>query len=78
MNESIKGEIIMNSNQASSIVFILSIFISFSGVILGYVPPQYAALTVAIFGVISEAINALKSGYEDKPEVKVDIIPDQA
>ena len=57
----------MNSNQATTIVFILSIILSFSTVIVGLVPPEYAALIVAIFGVISEVANFLKSGYADKP-----------
>jgi hypothetical protein len=53
----------MNNNQASTIIFILSIIVSFSGVVTGLVPPAYAALVVAVFGVISEGINFLKSGY---------------
>jgi heme/copper-type cytochrome/quinol oxidase subunit 4 len=56
----------MNANEVSTIVFILSIVVSFSTVIVGLVPPQYAAITVAVFGVISEVINYMKSGYADK------------
>jgi len=54
----------VNINEASTIVFILSIIMSFSTVIVGLVPPAYAALVISVFGVISEVINFLKSGYQ--------------
>ncbi len=59
----------VNINEASTIVFILSIIMSFSTVIVGLVPPAYAALVIAIFGVISEVINFLKSGYQAPGEI---------
>lgn len=59
----------MNSNEASTIVFILSILVSFSTVIIGLVPPEYSALIIAIFGVISEVVNFLKSGYQAPGEI---------
>lgn len=59
----------MNSNEASTIVFILSILVSFSSVIIGYVPVEYAAIVVAVFGVISEVVNFLKSGYQAPGEI---------
>jgi uncharacterized membrane protein YuzA (DUF378 family) len=57
----------MNQNQITTIIFVLTIIGSLSGVVLGLVPPQYAALTIALFGLLSEVTNALKSGYADKP-----------
>jgi hypothetical protein len=59
----------MNVNEASTIVFILSIIVSFSSVILGYVPAEYAGIAVAVLGVISEVINFLKSGYQAPGEI---------
>lgn len=59
----------MNSNEASTIVFVLSILVSFSSVIIGYIPVEYAAIAVAVFGVISEVVNFLKSGYQAPGEV---------
>jgi len=59
----------MNVNEVSTIVFVLSIIGSFSTVIIGLVPPEYSALIIAIFGVISEVINFLKSGYQAPGEV---------
>jgi hypothetical protein len=66
----------MNANKITTIIFVLTVIGSLGGVIAGAVPPKYAALVIAIFGVISEVTNALKSGYEDKPveaprEVKI-------
>lgn len=59
----------MNVNEASTIIFILSIIVSLSSVIVGYVPAEYAGIAVAVFGVISEVINFLKSGYQAPGEI---------
>jgi hypothetical protein len=38
-----------------------------SGYILGIIPPQYVALATVVFGLISEIVNYLKSGYANRP-----------
>lgn len=59
----------MNANEATTIIFILSIVGSLSGVVTGLLPPALAPIVIAIFGVISELTNYLKSGYADKTKV---------
>lgn len=59
----------MNANQITTIVFILSIIGSFSTVIIGLMPVEYAPIVIAVFGVISEVAAFLK-GKAPVPDVE--------
>ncbi len=50
----------MDANQITTIVFLLSIIGSFSTVIVGLMPVEYAPIVIAVFGVLSEIAAFLK------------------
>ena len=58
----------MNANEATTIIFILSIMTILLNAVIGIVPVEYTAIVTLGLGVISEVTNYLKSGYVDKVE----------
>ena len=58
----------MNTNEATTILFILSIVATLLNAFIGIAPVEYTAAITLALGLLSEVTNFIKSGYTNKTE----------